>query len=374
MSGVDGYEWDVAVSFAGEDRPLAHDVVRRLQEAGVRVFYDHDHVSTLWGENLVDLLHAIYSRQARFALLFLSRHYLAKNWSNHERQSVQERALTQRSPYILPVRIDDTDIPGLPATLGYLDARQHGPDGIARAVLDKLTPPGAADGYVGGVPASPGDEAALLHDRPPGWQNLLLAGTIRQGFVELRAAYHDHTLEHSTCPPRHVEDIEAVRRIADSMMTLHAIRGRFDTVFSIAAQEYAFTAADPDLIRHYGRRIVGVYQDFLDWAAGVRALIVTDRNLRRYGEWTARYADAPLLALRRFAAEYVTEAESSAADGPARIPIRIRLTMDENARRQATTALRDYCDSIGLPLDAVAPPELESDNGEPPRDEDDQQA
>jgi hypothetical protein len=40
--------------------------------------------------------------------------------------------------YILPVRFDDTDIPGLPRTIGYLDFRHEGARGVCEAFLQKI--------------------------------------------------------------------------------------------------------------------------------------------------------------------------------------------------------------------------------------------
>jgi len=59
-------------------------------------------------------------------------------WTNHERQSAQARGLTQRTEYILPVRFDQTEIPGLLHTTGYVEFAQHGVDGIADLLLEKL--------------------------------------------------------------------------------------------------------------------------------------------------------------------------------------------------------------------------------------------
>ena len=38
-----GYRFDVAASFASEDRPLVTEIVDALKEKGVRVFYDEDY-------------------------------------------------------------------------------------------------------------------------------------------------------------------------------------------------------------------------------------------------------------------------------------------------------------------------------------------
>jgi hypothetical protein len=46
--------------------------------------------------------------------------------------------LLDKSEYILPVRFDDTEIPGLPPTVGYLAFADHGVRGICEALLEKL--------------------------------------------------------------------------------------------------------------------------------------------------------------------------------------------------------------------------------------------
>lgn len=349
VTAAGGYEWDVAVSFANEDRPLVEAVVRRLQADGVRVFYDRDQTSMLWGANLVDVLHSIYRKRARYAILFISRHYVEKNWTNHERQSIQERALLQRSPYLLPVRLDDTEVPGLPTTIGHLDARRTGPVGIAREVLRTLAPP---TGYAGGVPDGPDDIAALLDRRPAGWECLLYAGVLRQGFAALEDTYLDHRLG-MPHEPRCVDDDTALRQLTDHTTVLRELVTSFERVMAVDARDAAFgppgTAGQPDRIMHLGRRLVDVYRAFLDWSADVRAVTVTDPDLRRCVELTARFADDPIQALRAFVAEYVMTAEWH-AHGDAGPPVlRVTLPLDEALVHEHTAALAAYCASIGLP-------------------------
>ena len=67
------YEFDVAVSFAGEDRELVEEIVSRLKDAGVRVFYDTDYQAAMWGEDLVEYLDQVYRVKARYAIMFISR-------------------------------------------------------------------------------------------------------------------------------------------------------------------------------------------------------------------------------------------------------------------------------------------------------------
>ena len=55
--------------------------------------------------------------------MFLSEHYARNLWTNHERENAQARAFQENHEYILPVRLDDTEIPGILPTVGYLDLR-----------------------------------------------------------------------------------------------------------------------------------------------------------------------------------------------------------------------------------------------------------
>ncbi|MER7077891.1 TIR domain-containing protein [Saccharopolyspora kobensis] len=154
-SARDGYEYDIAVSFAGEDRDYVERVVRELQKEGIKVFYDQDIQDQLWGENLIDYLKVVYGGRARYVVLFISRYYLEKKWTNWERQSAQDRGLQQPSPYILPVRLDDSELPGMLTSVAYLDARVSSIKDIVNAAKGKLGSIGVASG------SKSGDEVLL---------------------------------------------------------------------------------------------------------------------------------------------------------------------------------------------------------------------
>lgn len=82
----------------------------------------------------------VYSQAARYCVLFVSKSYASKVWTNHERKSAQERALCQHEEYILPVIFDDTRLPGLPATISYVDARVTSPEELAQLICEKIGP------------------------------------------------------------------------------------------------------------------------------------------------------------------------------------------------------------------------------------------
>ena len=86
------HEYDVCLSFAGEDRDYVRRVASELKRKGVRVFYDEYEEVDLWGKDLYVHLDDIYKNAARYCVLFVSQHYAKKLWTNHERRSAQERA------------------------------------------------------------------------------------------------------------------------------------------------------------------------------------------------------------------------------------------------------------------------------------------
>lgn len=132
------YQYDVALSFAGENREYVEDVAEHLRAAGVRIFYDRYKEVELWGKDLYAHLDEIYRRRARYCVMFISEAYARKAWTNHERESVQARAFQDNEEYILPARFDDTEIPGVRPTTGYVDLRAKSPAELAGLIVGKL--------------------------------------------------------------------------------------------------------------------------------------------------------------------------------------------------------------------------------------------
>ncbi len=117
-------EFDVALSFAGEDRTYVDKVAQILRRKKIKVFYDNFNKVQLWGNNLIDHLGEVYAQRSRFIVMFISKYYAEKEWTNHERQFAQQRAFKLKKNCILPVRFDNTTILGLPSTLGYIDLQK----------------------------------------------------------------------------------------------------------------------------------------------------------------------------------------------------------------------------------------------------------
>lgn len=131
-------QYDVALSFAGEDRQHAERLAQLLSAVGCRVFYDKHEQATLVGKDLYQHLSQVYSQMAKFCIIFISKRYVRKLWTRHELRAAQERAFQERREYILPIRLDDTVLPSVLKTVAYVDLRETSSEETASMILNKL--------------------------------------------------------------------------------------------------------------------------------------------------------------------------------------------------------------------------------------------
>lgn len=124
------YQYDVALSFAGEDREIAIKLVKLLKERNIKVFYDESEQAKWWGKNLHDFFADVFSNQAQYCIMLISSKYADKAWTNLERQNAQARAIKDHGEYILPIKLDDTKIPG-GDPIGHIDLRHYSLEQVA---------------------------------------------------------------------------------------------------------------------------------------------------------------------------------------------------------------------------------------------------
>jgi tetratricopeptide (TPR) repeat protein len=135
---TEDYRYQVALSFAGEDRAIARDIAQKLISRGITVFYDEYEKAELWGKDLYQHLSSVYGDQAAYCIILLSKHYAKKLWTRHELKQAQARAFRDKREYILPLRLDDTEVPGITETVGYINLRKDSIETVVSAVLKKL--------------------------------------------------------------------------------------------------------------------------------------------------------------------------------------------------------------------------------------------
>lgn len=135
------YKYDVAFSFAGEDREYVEQVAKILKDNGVKIFYDKFEEVELWGQDLGVHFEYVYNRSARYCVPFMSESYKKKMWTKYEIRNAISRAISSNEAYILPVKLEDVKIDGLRESIGYLSAKDLSPKELANKILQKLGSP-----------------------------------------------------------------------------------------------------------------------------------------------------------------------------------------------------------------------------------------
>lgn len=133
--------YDVAFSFAGEQRDYVEKVYKMLHnEYGLKIFYDNDeeNQTNLWGTDLVEKFEEIYGKLSKYCIIFISKEYNEKVWTNFEKRTALSKEIKEKKEYILPARFDDTEIPGIRDTISYIDLSNKSPEEFCNIILKKL--------------------------------------------------------------------------------------------------------------------------------------------------------------------------------------------------------------------------------------------
>jgi hypothetical protein len=92
--------YDVALSFAGEDRDFAVALKEQLEERGLTVFYDNNEQARILGEDLEQFFRPIYEARAKYVAALLGPTYGQKRWTRFESEAFKARFDTG---HVIPV-------------------------------------------------------------------------------------------------------------------------------------------------------------------------------------------------------------------------------------------------------------------------------
>jgi hypothetical protein len=106
------YEYDVAISFAGENRNLAKHIANQLQDLDVPVFFDEMFESNFLGHAWTKVFKEIFAEKSRVVLCLLDKFHADKIWPTFEREHFAPRVADQ---CVIPVYLDDTKFVGIPS-------------------------------------------------------------------------------------------------------------------------------------------------------------------------------------------------------------------------------------------------------------------
>lgn len=354
--GMTKHDFDVAVTFAGEDRGFVDEVVALVKDAGFTVFFDEDAKIEMWGQDLTEYFPDVFERRSRFAVMFVSVHYASKPWTRLERRSVLVRAMQSSTPYLLPVRLDSTELPGVRSTVAYLDAEVEGAAGVAEAITTKLGS-SRAEGtrrFNGRVPRTPAEAATLVGERPAGWEYILFSYWLVTGIEKRNDAYNDHRLRFAL-GGEFVPTDEFVSYTQIEFARIGSIMEAFEHLLLGPAQQTAMgapgEAGDPDLIQHFASRMLLIYDELLAWAHRIRSAATPLDEGRAALRALADYAAQPIEAVRDFVLDFRERMDQLTRTLESGESVSLQLTIEfdipseistryENARERLTRALR----------------------------------
>lgn len=117
---------------------MVEEFREELNSNGYSVFYDFDEQHKLWGENLRRKLSDVYAHEAQYMVVFLSKSYPEKDWTNFELDVGRDARTKRTSTYLLPLVVDDVHIVGLSKDVGYVDLRRHSVTEAAQLLIRKI--------------------------------------------------------------------------------------------------------------------------------------------------------------------------------------------------------------------------------------------
>lgn len=141
-SRASGKRFAVALSFPGERRDYVKKVVWALRDIGLpreAIFYDRFYEAELVGPNLDSRLQKIYHDDSELIVIFVSAEYDQKEWCGLEWRAIRDILKRRRDEDVMPLRFDDTEVPGLFSIDGYIDLRKRDPEQVADLVYERLS-------------------------------------------------------------------------------------------------------------------------------------------------------------------------------------------------------------------------------------------
>lgn len=131
------FRFDAALSFDGIDRETARRIAKAIKRAGLACFIDDEHQADLWGKSETEF-ERIYGPDSRVVIPLVSKEYVNNIWTRHEFELARREAEKRDHVYILPVRIDDTPLLGLPEGTIYQTIDENSPEKIAELLKQKI--------------------------------------------------------------------------------------------------------------------------------------------------------------------------------------------------------------------------------------------
>ncbi|MAE77992.1 MAG: hypothetical protein CMJ85_14105 [Planctomycetes bacterium] len=356
------HEFDIVVSFAGEDRELVSEIVNKCKDRGYSIFYDEDEVAALWGEDLAEYFADTYENRSRAALMFVSEHYERKPWTTHERRSILLRALNQapdtKLPYMFPIRVDDTNLSGLRTSIGYVDSRKYTTDQIVEFVEKKIGPPAhQPTTEIDRTPRTAEECGVLLSQRPPAWEYFYTAYLMIEEVESRRQRKRDFECGFFV-PGDYVEPADAVLLGGEEISRVLGIVESFNGLLGGPLQQEAWglpgQAGNAEAIEYLADRYGKLLDMLLDWANRVGGYVTSSPEAKEYLRALVRYAEQPIESLCNFPQQFRRDVDGIlAALDRGEESVELTLTIEWSVPHDVSKSLENAREALAMSLAAT---------------------
>ena len=135
MNINDSFEYDFAISYAGEEETISKGIYNAILEkyAKYTIFLASKETMFLIGQDGEEFFENLF-KKAKQVIVILSENYKRKEWTRYEWDIIKERNKDNRC---IPIKVDNVKILGLPSNFIYLPFKNNFQE-IAKICVEKL--------------------------------------------------------------------------------------------------------------------------------------------------------------------------------------------------------------------------------------------
>jgi tetratricopeptide (TPR) repeat protein len=132
--------FEVALSFPGEHRDFVQQIANHLagKVGRGRVLYDKFYEAEFARPNLDTHLQRLYHDESELIAVFLCADYERKEWCGLEWRAIRDLIKKRQASSVMPLRFDDTEIPGLFSIDGYVSIGNREPREVADLIVQRM--------------------------------------------------------------------------------------------------------------------------------------------------------------------------------------------------------------------------------------------
>lgn len=97
------------ISYSSQDKETVDKLAELLQKAGFGIWLDQKDI--VIGQSILDRVRDGVTKESDYVLIILSRNSTASEWCKLELRMAYQKELEMKKIVVLPVRIDDADVP-----------------------------------------------------------------------------------------------------------------------------------------------------------------------------------------------------------------------------------------------------------------------